>query len=247
MDREKTKILVLVEGERADVELMAHLFDVYGISSKHQIVSYKTNIYVLYNQMFKNEKPEDVDLLQLLKEQEKDVEKKKIFDERYSDILLIFDLDPQDPLFTADKIKKMVDYFVESSDMGRLYLNYPMVESFYHMKQIPDPEYLNYRVTLDELYHKRYKDRVNEECRNKRNKKDFASTAEECNSVILQNIEKAWHIIGSGTYDKEKIPEALDILISQLKSISDKKDLAVLCTCAFYIPDYNPKLIRDKI
>lgn len=34
--------------------------------------------------------------------------------------------------FTPEKIKRMSDYFVESSDMGKLYLNYPMVEAFYH-------------------------------------------------------------------------------------------------------------------
>ena len=79
MDDVKTKVLVLVEGEKTDVNLMSHLFDVYGISNKHQIVSYKTNIYVLYNRMFKNTSPEDVDLLQVLKEQERDTEKKKIF------------------------------------------------------------------------------------------------------------------------------------------------------------------------
>ena len=48
MDR--TKILVLVEGARIDVRLMEHLFMVYGIDAKYEIVSYNTNIYVLYNE-----------------------------------------------------------------------------------------------------------------------------------------------------------------------------------------------------
>lgn len=243
MDDVKTKVLVLVEGEKTDVNLMSHLFNVYGISSKHQIVSYNTNIYVLYNQMFRNTSPEDVDLLQVLKEQEKDIEKKKIFDERYSDILLVFDLDPQDPLFSSDKIKSMVEYFVESSDMGKLYLNYPMVEAFYHMKEIPDSSYNDYRVTMDELYHKRYKTLVKEESRNGADFASFAVNKEECNSVILQNIEKSWKIVEINRSRKDLMPSAIDILSAQLKSISERKDLAVLCTCAFYIPDYNPKFL----
>lgn len=243
MDDAKTKVLVLVEGEKTDVNLMSHLFDVYGISNKHQIVSYNTNIYVLYNRMFKNTSPEDVDLLQVLKEQERDTEKKKIFDERYSDILLVFDLDPQDPLFSFDKIKSMVEYFVESSDMGKLYLNYPMVEAFYHMKEIPDPSFGDYRVTLDDLYHKRYKSKVKAESRNGDDYENFAINKEECNSVILQNIEKSWNIVEISKSGNDLMPSAIDILSAQLKSISDSKDLAVLCTCAFYIPDYNSKLL----
>lgn len=35
----------------------------------------------------------------------------------YSDILLIFDFDPNDPQFFEDKISKMINFFVESSDM----------------------------------------------------------------------------------------------------------------------------------
>ena len=89
MQDNKAKVLVLVEGEKTDVKLMQHLFEIYGIDKNHQIVSYNTNIYVLYNKMFRDTDPESVDLLQLLKEQETDVNKKQIFDERYSDILLI--------------------------------------------------------------------------------------------------------------------------------------------------------------
>lgn len=162
----KGKILVLVEGEKTDFRLMQHLLNVYGIDKFHQVVPYKTNIYVLYNAMFYNTDPETVDILQLLKEHEQDVCKKQIFDQNYSDILLIFDLDPQDPKFSERKIIEMITYFVESSDMGKLYLNYPMVEAFYHMKNIPDNSYNTYFSTIDELKSKKYKERVGKESRN---------------------------------------------------------------------------------
>lgn len=247
MENDKPKILVLVEGAKTDVKLMEHLLTVYGIHQTHQIVSYNTNIYTLYNQMFSDSEPENIDLLQLLKENEKDAEKKKIFDEYYSDILLIFDLDPQDPNFSEDKIKCMLDYFVESSDMGKLYLNYPMVEAFYHMKSIPDNEYFSYTATMQELQEHNYKTRVAAENRNHDYRK-FAVDKAECNIVIKQNIDKAWVISAS-----KKAPEnanisllkSSDILAAQLKKLNDEKALFVLCTCAFYISDYNPKLIEE--
>lgn len=242
MDKKKSKILVLVEGPRTDVSLMKHLLDIYGISQSHQIVSYNTNIYTLYNRMFRDGNPETIDILQVLKEREFDPEKRKILDEKYSDILLIFDLDPQAPDYSADKIVEMMDYFVESSDMGKLYLNYPMVEAFYHMKQIPDEDYNSYFATLVELKNKAYKSRVNAENRNHDYTK-FAVDKKECDIVIKQNIDKAFGIIGESDYDENTLPDATDILNAQINKIQLEKLVSVLCTCVFYIPEYNPKLL----
>ncbi len=245
MDSGKSKILVLVEGDKTDFRLMEHLFYVYGIADKHEIISYNTNIYVLYNEVFRDGDPESLDLLQTLKEHETDAKKKKLFDRRYSDILLIFDLDPQDPLFSADKILQMMSFFVESSDMGKLYLNYPMVEAFYHMKNIPDKDYSSYTVSIDELKNKTYKSRVNKENRN-HNYSKFAVNKAECDIVINQNIDKAWLVS-----EEERVvddleillPDSVDILKSQLKFMETNKLISVLCTCDFYIADYNSKLI----
>lgn len=242
MNRKKPKILVLVEGEKTDVRLMRQLFNIYELDAQYEIVSYGTNIYTLYNAMFANEEPEFLNILQVLKEREKDQERKLIFDEKYSDILLIFDLEPQDPQFSEEKIMRMASHFIESSDMGKLYLNYPMVESFYHMKSIPDAEYNSRFARLSELTEHTYKRRVNTENRNHDYSK-FAVNRRECNIVIKQNVGKAWDII------KEKgteifSPEAIKVLEKQLFHIRENKLVFVLCTCIFFIVDYNSELIE---
>lgn len=244
MDKEKSKILVLVEGDKTDYRLMEHLLDVYRISDSHSIVSYHTNIYTLYNEMFRDGDPESNDILQILKEHERDPEIRKLFDLRYSDILLIFDLDPQDPQFTPRKILEMASYFVESSDMGKLYLNYPMVESFYHMKSIPDSEYNSYFATMEELTNKLYKQRVSRENRDRSYSK-FAVDKAECDIVIRQNIDKAfWLTETTAAADDDLfVPNSVDILKMQLKLLKDDQLISVLCTCAFYIADYNRLLL----
>lgn len=240
-----SKILILVEGAKTDFRLMEHLLHIYGIDNNHELVSYNTNIYALYQEMFADGDPSSIDLLQLLKGREIDPDKKEIFEARYSDIILIFDLDPQDPQFSEYKIFNMMKFFTESSDMGKLYLNYPMVEAFYHMKSIPDEDYNNYIVSLDELSNRKYKQRVNLENRNHDYSK-FAVSREECNKVIQQNIGKAWKIsemvevYGEVEY---LVPESAEVLRKQLSKIRVEKILSVLCTCAFYIVDYNPKFI----
>jgi len=242
-----SKIFVLVEGARTDLRLMKHLLHIYGIDNTHQMVSYNTNVYVLYQDMFADGDPHSIDILQLLKERESDPIKKQILDAHYSDILLIFDLDPQDWRFSEQKILEMAQFFVESSDMGKLYLNYPMVEAFYHMKSIPDEEYNNYNVSLKELSEKTYKQRVNRENRNHDYSK-FAVTREECNTVIIQNIDKAWAISERerNLDDIEHIlPESIRILKKQLLKLRAEKSISVLCTCIFYIIDYNYKYIFE--
>lgn len=242
-----SKILVLVEGARTDLRLMEHLLHIYGIDNSHEVVSYNTNIYVLYQEMFAGGDPSSIDLIQLLKERENDPIKKEIFNSRYSDILLVFDLDPQDQRFSADKILKMMQFFVESSDMGKLYLNYPMVEAFYHMKSIPDENYNDYVISLVELSEGTYKQRVNQENRNHDYSK-FAITRVECNTVIRQNIDKAWCIseMGRNVESTEYVlPQTIEVLRKQLLKIDLAKAISVLCTSAFYIVDYNSKFITE--
>ena len=236
---------MLVEGARTDLRLMERLFKIYGIDDQRVIIPYNTNIYVLYNTMFNNADPAEFDILGHLKEHETDPLKKTLFNDRYSDILLIFDFDPQDSQFSAEKILEMSEYFVESTDMGKLYLNYPMVEAFYHMKSIPDKDYDSYTASLTELKAGQYKSRVNTETRN-RNYSKFAVTKTECDKVIWQNIKKAWLIAekpGPAGDAKPPIPDLTDVLRKQLARMQAENEVAVLCTCPFYIVEYDSKLI----
>ncbi len=239
------KILVLVEGEKADVIVMQKLFAMYPeLDAKYKIISYCTNIYTLYQDFFPDGIAQhSLDLLQVLKSREKDLAQKYIFDDKYTDILLIFDLDPQDPLFTRDKIRQMQAYFCESSDMGKLYLNYPMIEAFYHMTNIPDAEYISRTVGMEELKGKTYKSRVN--CESKgRNYRKFIANRDDCNTVILQNIGKARYLL------EEAIePSPIWIELNYLELLERQLDflqsdyLYVLCTCVMYVYDYNSQLL----
>jgi hypothetical protein len=246
----KKKILVLVEGARTDVVVMEKLFTIYNMDLEYQIVSYCTNIYTLYKEMF-CDGPDGfyaLDILQVLKSREKDIDKKKIFDEKYTDIILIFDLDPHDTIFKKEHILLMQEYFCESSDMGKLYLNYPMIEAFYHLKSIPDLSYFERKVFMEELKKRTYKLRVNNETKG-RDYNKFILTKEDCNNVILQNISKANFIMSSEIIDisnNELLSKDIDlllVLIKQLDYLDNEVYIYVLCTCVLFISEYNPNLL----
>lgn len=242
MNKNKRKVLICVEGEKLDVRLMQNLFRLFEIDARHEIISYKTNIYALYNVMFIQGNPENMDLLQVLKEREPDEEKKKMFNEKYSDILLVFDMDPQDSQFSDQKLYQMANYFCESTDSGKLFINYPMVESFYHMSSIPDVEYNERQATLKELQEKSYKSRVNGENRNHDYTK-FADTKSDCSIVIKQNIDKAWELLGNNGFKTTLVPLQTEILEQQLTLLKEQGVVSVLSTCPFFIVDYNPALL----
>lgn len=237
----KGKILICVEGEKEDKKLMEMLFNLYGISTQHEIVPYKTNIYQLYHDMFDEDDSEDMDLLQVLKAREQDVERKKIFDERYSDVLLVFDMDPQDRYYSAGRLKEMVNYFKESTDTGKLYLNFPMVESFFHMSTIPDLNYNAKVASLEELKGHAYKSRVTQECVRRGNRYDIAKL--ECSQIIKQNMEKAWHLVGEEG-EHEAFPELGVVLERQLDLLEQHAVVSVLCTCVSFIVEFDSKLIK---
>ena len=116
-----------------------------------------------------------------------------------------------------------------------------MVEAFYHMEEIPDSNYLNRTAPLEELKKGEYKTRVNRENRNHDYTK-FAVDREECNTVIKQNIEKGFLLTQEDS--TMQLPDLNKILLKQVDSLNTEQKVWVLCTCAYYIADYNPKLIE---
>jgi hypothetical protein len=253
MAGKKPKILILVEGEKAEPKLVEQLIKIYEIDAQYEIVSYCTNLYVLYDALFglnqqfgldENDEEETYeDLRLLLKRREKDEEKKKIFDAWYSDTWLIFDLDPQDSRYKPEKIRRMVKYFDKSTEegKGKLYLNYPMVEAFRHIKSIPDDDFEGRVATLEELRAGTYKARVGREgCLHRTINRENKRTI--YNAVIKQHLNKA-HQLAGGALDHQGSPDQSAILSAQLQLLTENHHVSVLSTCAFFIPDYNPALL----
>lgn len=245
-------ILFIVEGEKQDPALMEHLLETYigERDLEYQMSSYGTCIYDLYDKVFKdNDDEEDIDLLLTLKSREKDEDKKKIFDKDYTDIVLIFDLDPHDGRYDKEKIRKMQRYFNDTTDKGKLYINYPMVEAFKHTetKNRVKESFKEIKANVSDL--KNYKQRVIDEGRYL---KYPSYTKDTCDKIIIRNIKKGRYIIGKNYDDDITEKEYLDmdlmsILNKQIEMIEKDNSVFVLCTCAFFIADFAFGFINTKI
>jgi len=166
-DRKRKRSLLIVEGEREKDELFNLIFQCFPELDIdiNDIWVYGTNIYKLYNNIVEYYDEDwieqDIDLPLIISRKENMEQVRYKVD--FNNIILVFDYERQDPNFSKKNIEEMQNYFKDSTDVGKLYLNYPMLESYKHLKSLSDGEYLERKIEVSLLKKGRYKQRVNEE------------------------------------------------------------------------------------
>ncbi|RXX20016.1 hypothetical protein [Streptococcus oralis] len=159
--------LFIVEGHHEKNELFKLIIEVFPELSitEENIHIFGTNIYQLYNKIREVYGEEwdypynDVDLPFVLNQSDPErfgsIGRKR----NYKNIFLIFDYEGQDPNFSIDKIQQLQKYFSDVTNNGQLYINYPMVESYFDLEIDKDLEFLN--KSLEKIMTgKEYKDIV---------------------------------------------------------------------------------------
>lgn len=227
----KSKILLIVEGEVAEPRILGS--ESHGllslIGADYEIIPFSNPIYELY-EAYKNDEYDDlVSYLRLEKglKIEEDVLSKNAF----SAIYLIFDFEPQDHKYTDEKIKDLLSIFNNETELGKLYINYPMVEAYYDLESLPDLNYNKKTIQLEGLNGKKYKKIVNTTTCLKKNK----ITNKELCHIIMHNYNKAKFISNI----KNKYIDYFAILDSQLKLKQEKNKIYVLSTFPLLVMDYN--------
>ncbi len=162
--RNRSRVLIIVEGDHEKDVFFERLIKCYNINiNPNNILIYKTNIYKLYMDIEKEYgedwNNDDIDLPYI-------VSKKKcvetLFKYDFTNILIIFDYERHDPDFEESKIIKLQEYFTDATDVGQLYLNYPMVESYLDFESIPDNNFINKKIRANISLGTEYKVLINQ-------------------------------------------------------------------------------------
>ena len=66
----------------------------------------------------------------------------------FSQVFLFFDCDCHDSSASDDKLKKMLDFFDNETENGKLYISYPMIEAIRYTKELPDKNFYSYIVPI---------------------------------------------------------------------------------------------------
>lgn len=235
-----TNMLIITEGAKTEPKLFRQLARVFTQFNKFDVYSYNTNIYDLYDYLqdyLSVDGEIEGDFLQILKERESSIEKKKLLSQNYSDILLVFDFDPHDHRYDFCKLMFLMHYFSESTENGKLYLNYPMVELFKHFSGLKDFNYIERKIDLKDI--PCYKKIVAKESGiGNIGDLDRATFI----MIISENLKKVNYINGKTITetDIEKLnDELLRVAIRQNKCVEDKEFCYVLHTGLFFLPQYS--------
>lgn len=154
-----SRILVLTEGRKTEPSVLGKYLERIkeerrGLADcQLDIVSYNSNIYVLYNKIKEHSidgvpYADTIDVLRLMQKERPDPELEAVLGRKYPYIYLVFDFEYQDRLFNAvDKtriLQDMLSVFNDETENGLLLINYPMAESYRHWAD-PHSIYDGYR------------------------------------------------------------------------------------------------------
>ena len=262
-------ILFIVEGERLEPKVISRIGEVYGLHC--DITSICTNIHILYQRLKKDGGYSDVIpvLREILKTQltslekfdnkerqrkicriKKDLEK---LERSFASVYLVFDSelhhranDTLAPMEVISKniaeLKNMLEFFDNETEHGKLYVNYPMMESYRDSDDFFDNSYRDRLVSLDVLFGKGYKELVSS--RKLANLRSEQISEGQFNSLTYMNVCKLnWmknHIWEKPLYDDFMVQSRQDAILKlEYDFCRSLKSVAVLNTLLFFIIDYK--------
>lgn len=211
-----------------------------------EIVAYRTNVYAFYNRLKKDYSDQEgniefeyIDLPLFLNDYFQFEETAKLDGSDFSDIILIFDFDPQDPQFSKGKLEVLLDNFSNSTELGKLYINYPMVESYKDIISFEKKDYLYHSVHIDVIKNKRnnYKKFVHS--------RSCISSIEAidktiANSLFDLNASKFKFIMNSSEYDVSM--EHSVLCQKQFEKLSNDNEIWVINTSILHLYDEYGKI-----
>lgn len=189
--RSRGKILFIVEGHHEKECLLWLIFKTFPEMNievgSDNVWIYGTKIYSLYEDITNEygsdwiDTVDDVDLALVISKKKSEAVQYKT---DFTDIILIFDYERHDPSFSEHKIMSMQKYFADSTGVGKLYINYPMIESYKHFKSLPDNDFLYSKIAVSMQPGRKYKNFVNAES----GVKDYFALPDEINKVLKERF-----------------------------------------------------------
>lgn len=232
-----SKILLITEGEKTEDNFYGKMLPLFGINA--DIYHFKTNYISLYKSLIDNDGFEN-DLIDVLRTRKNNTkEENEILQNDFTYIYLVFDLDLHSD--SKGEYIQMFDYLIKRFDNetedGKIYINYPMMESYRDQKVVGEADYLEKSILVSES--SSYKSLVNlrGNCINisSYKKEDFSK-------IISQNFLKITNLLNftrnSSLDEYFIITSQYNIFHSIVISMINNGYIPVLNTCCFLPIDF---------
>lgn len=256
----QANILLIVEGAKLEPNFFQKVAELYSLNVK--IYPLKTNIYPIYHKL--KELSFNADVKDVLRELLTNKEDLEILDEKFAYTYLIFDCDAhhgsekntksayETVIGNLSKLQEMVGYFTDETDTsrGKLYINYPMMESYRDCDDFFDDTYKDRVIDVTQLVH--YKEFVSKKKLANYRIDDLQS--QEYELLIKMNLYKLNHICEGkwSAFDYEdylNMSNAHKVFEKQEKLVKTENYLSVLNTSLFFSIDFfgNQSGYFDKV
>lgn len=228
-------ILFVFEGRKTEPSLFKTLEYLYFKNPNEQkICCFGYNIYELYRLM--NESDFTEDIVTVIKRKLESRNEKPIPEDLsitdFSEVYLFFDYDFQNKNLELEKLnfqlQEMLDFFSDETDNGKLYVNYPMVESIKCTQKLPDEHCFEYKVTKDD-------------CLDFKNYVSKTFSFYKSSDFMQFSIDKKSNGLRSITKDREKIVRENWIYLKE----QNVKKANYICNDDYSYPE-NKILISQK-
>jgi len=247
--------LLIIEGESYEKKFFDKFISIISENKDIKIVPFKNNIYSLYRKITRDydgfTTTKDV-ILEHCKMTEE--ERNVIKNTKFVNTFLVFDLDLQDKNdrqreLLLNRVKKMLELFSdETGYYGKLFINYPMMESYRHFYFSDIKSLKNKQVESTQEVLTNYKNIVDKEGTNK-NVKQYKIN--DFYKIALAHLCQA-NMLLNGKFRKPSKEEYNDIIEiqniheKQMTLILQKNYMVVLNTSSFLYAEYYPNMLKTK-
>lgn len=243
-------ILFVFEGLKAEPTVFGSLEKLFLSGEEVRMVKCSHDLPTLYKRLKSN----DFDLFRSLPLTENgiDVPDGIRLDTMFSQIFLFFDYDFQNRIGLENVntiLEEMLGFFDNETDNGKLYVNYPMIESLKYTKTLPDANYWKYTVTRQACVDHKFKGEAETfaytEAKGYKfidlSKNNESKVRNNWNMLKAQNVCKANYIVSGENVlpeDKDTVNQDAIFKAQKEKYVCANDEVAILNSFPIFIHDY---------
>lgn len=243
-------ILCVTEGEKTEVKIIPQLQKHFMTQDKLEIISFEAEIYQFYRQIKEEILSKYVDTFAILQERHPE---HPIFQEYnrsdIAEIYLFFDYDGHATQANDQAIIDMLSYFNDETDMGKLYISYPMIEAFKDPLLNP-PSHIPKKSLISSG--SQYKKIVNQQQTNQNFHKIGSLQKSDWEQQLILHL-KTGHFITQQLFtlpDYKTVSSTLNqpsiFYHQKTQYIDTTKEIAILSVIPFFLVEYLGKPLLES-
>ena len=227
----KSNILCIFEGEVREHKYFRSVESNFFENKNILKCSYGNDIFELYKDI---EKDSDLDIVELIRESNNIPKNKELLSglerDDINQVYLFFDMECHDDNYSSINLLKMIDFFCEETDNGKLFISYPMIESIRDILEYDN--FISHTVDINDC--KNYK-HISSQGRLKDFQDPRKIDADKWKKLVRLTVIKVNAIVYNSADFPKRCPEQALLLEKQIKHMKDYNAVYIVSSFPVFI------------